>query len=104
MTLFADQDCSRIFGNSKNSEVYQISKGDLYSIEKSDEAISSLAMTLGCDPAEISVKNEVCKNMLKSDLYTRVCYVETNLGYFFITRDLTGTVNFIFNKHIINIF
>lgn len=39
-----------------------------------------------------------CRNILKHASHTRVCAVETNHGYFFVTKDLLDGVNVIFNR------
>ena len=39
-----------------------------------------------------------CYQMIRGKGNSRVCYVESNLGYFFITKDFLETVNITYNR------
>jgi len=39
-----------------------------------------------------------CSNILTNENQTRVCYVETNLGYFLVSQDLLDTFNVIYSR------
>jgi hypothetical protein len=39
-----------------------------------------------------------CSKLISNLDHTRVCYVETNLGYFFVTRDLLDTFNISYSR------
>ncbi|WP_127718141.1 hypothetical protein [Halobacteriovorax sp. HLS] len=39
-----------------------------------------------------------CEQVLRGTPSSRVCYVESNLGYFFVTRDLLTNVHITFNR------
>lgn len=39
-----------------------------------------------------------CHQVLRGVPSSRVCYVESNLGYFFLTRDMLTNVNITFNR------
>ena len=39
-----------------------------------------------------------CSKLVGNQDHTRVCYVETNLGYFFLTTDLLDTVNITYSR------
>ena len=39
-----------------------------------------------------------CSKLISNQEHTRVCYVETNLGYFFVTRDLMDSFNISYSR------
>lgn len=39
-----------------------------------------------------------CTNILRDQEHTRVCYVESNLGYFFLTTDLLDNINILYSR------
>lgn len=39
-----------------------------------------------------------CSKIIRNQEHTRVCYVETNLGYFFLTKDLLENINITFSR------
>jgi len=39
-----------------------------------------------------------CEQVLRGVPSSRVCYVETNLGYFFVTRDMLTKIHVTFNR------
>jgi len=51
-----------------------------------------------CPNEPLEIREVVCNNVVPKDNYTRVCYVETNIGYFFIMRDMLDGVNIIYNR------
>ncbi len=54
---------------------------------------------LMCKSGEVSIKIQPdCKLLLSDIPQSNVCYLHTNLGYFFISKDSGSTVNFIFSK------
>lgn len=42
--------------------------------------------------------NSNCRNILPNADHSRVCAIETNHGYFFVTKDMLDGVNIIFNR------
>ncbi|MCR9204453.1 MAG: hypothetical protein NXH75_07750 [Halobacteriovoraceae bacterium] len=39
-----------------------------------------------------------CTKVIRNQEHTRVCYVETNLGYFFLTTDLLDNINILYSR------
>ena len=39
-----------------------------------------------------------CSKIIRNQEHTRVCYVETNLGYFFLTKDLLENINISYSR------
>lgn len=39
-----------------------------------------------------------CSKVIRNQEHTRVCYIETNLGYFFLTKDLLENINITFSR------
>ena len=59
----------------------------------------------GCSQADINFgkgplgrSRSRCTKIVGNQDHTRVCYVETNLGYFFLTTDLLDTVNITYSR------
>jgi hypothetical protein len=46
-------------------------------------------------PSDINV---VCKEMIPGKAYSKSCFAESQLGYFFVNQDMLGNVNLIFNR------
>ncbi len=39
-----------------------------------------------------------CSKIIRNQEHTRVCYIETNLGYFFLTKDLLDNINITYSR------
>jgi hypothetical protein len=39
-----------------------------------------------------------CREMFRGKAHTRSCYIHTNLGFFFVTTDLTDGVNLLYSR------
>lgn len=46
----------------------------------------------------IAIQNSHCKNIIGNDDATKVCYISTNVGYFFVMKDMMENVNVIYNR------
>lgn len=65
-----------------------------------------LESKFGCDLDYISFERlysgekakASCVNIIPGDSYSKACYVETNVGYFFITWDMLTAVHTTFNR------
>jgi hypothetical protein len=54
---------------------------------------------LFCKPEEVTIKiDPVCQHLSADISESNACYVYTNVGYFFVTRDNGKNTNFIFSK------
>ena len=51
-----------------------------------------------CPNEKIEFKDTVCKNLVARDSTTKVCYINTDIGYFFVMRDMLDGVNIIYNR------
>lgn len=58
-----------------------------------------------CSPKDINfgrgahgTSHSKCSNIIANEDQTRVCYVETNLGYFLVSQDLLDTFNVIYSR------
>ncbi len=65
--------------------------------------IHLLKNEIGCKENAISFNekasaDEVCNELIPGKPYSKVCYLESNLGYFFISMDMMDSVNIIFNR------
>lgn len=68
-------------------------------------AIRQLLDREGCSPTDINFgkgphgrSHSRCTKIIRNQDHTRVCYVETNLGYFFITKDLLDNLNMLYSR------
>ncbi|OUR98514.1 hypothetical protein A9Q84_03635 [Halobacteriovorax marinus] len=67
--------------------------------------IRNLLSEVGCSRTAINFGRSArgrshnrCDQVLRGVPGSRVCYVETNLGYFFVTRDMLTNVHVTFNR------
>jgi hypothetical protein len=76
----------------KDSTTFQIPQVDVYHPKQ----IIKDMMTKYCGYAKIS--DFTCRRFKADDAATEVCYAETPVGYFFITRDYMENVNIIVSR------
>jgi hypothetical protein len=72
------------------------------------EAIYTIRLLLdreGCRKTDVNFgkgpygrSHSRCSKIIRNQEHTRVCYVETNLGYFFLTKDLLENVNITYSR------
>ncbi len=72
------------------------------------EAIYTIRLLLdreGCSPKDVNFgegphgrSHSRCSKVVRNQEHTRVCYVETNLGYFFLTKDLLDNININYSR------
>jgi hypothetical protein len=67
--------------------------------------VRELLRERGCSRSDINFGRSAngrshsrCEQVLRGTPSSRVCYVETNLGYFFVTRDMLTNVHITFNR------
>lgn len=95
-------------GDSYNFRVHSDNIADDFGHDYLAEAISVirvLADEQGCSPKDINFgdgplgrSHSKCDLILPDQEHSRVCYVETNVGYFFVTRDLLDTFNITYSR------
>jgi hypothetical protein len=106
-SMAANLSCiDKLLPSSRYSGTHQLSKQE-WSDGKNEldpvaarQAIQALVFSkLLCKQSELSLTLEPsCSHMLADRDDSHVCYAETNLGYFFLTKDQGRTVNFIFSR------
>ncbi len=52
----------------------------------------------GCLRGSAEVNKIRCKKIVPEEDHTEVCYLETDIGYFFVTQDYIDTANVIYNR------
>jgi len=72
-------------------------QGQAFSTEKDAVTIVKSIIKTKCEE-EPTIQDAHCKNILGNDDSTKVCYVSTNVGYFFVMKDMLDSVNVIFNR------
>ncbi len=89
-TLHAD-DVDRDFGRDYLAEA-------IYTIRAliAQEGCSRSDINFGQGPHGRS--HSRCTKVIRNQEHTRVCYVETNLGYFFLTKDLLENINITYSR------
>jgi len=111
-TSYANEDCYQKISNdySSDSRSFQVYDSDLNGdfsenpIEYSKEALLHVVTEqVGCEEKELifnekAITLEACKEIVPGNPMSRVCYLESNLGYFFVTMDMLDSVNIIFNR------
>jgi hypothetical protein len=97
---------NKLLPYSRYSGLHQLTKEewsngrDVLDEESAKNAFTALVGgKLMCKSGEIQIKIQPDCKLLHADIpQSNVCYLYTNLGYFFITKDSGSTVNFIFSK------
>lgn len=44
------------------------------------------------------IRDKICTEIIPGRESTRVCYMETNVGYYFVMADMTGFKNIVWNR------
>lgn len=102
----ANHDCYRAALNdfSSDSMAYQIYDEDISMAfednggKASERAVRRLENRLGCVEKSFEIQNISCKEVVPGNAISKVCYVESQLGYFFISIDMMEKVNIVFNR------
>lgn len=105
----AHADCYRNLSNDfKDSQSFQISNIDVsegfVEAPKNNalQAVRQLANRLGCEKSELKlddVKSSIsCRDVAPGISVSKVCYVESDLGYFLVSKDMLENMNIIFNR------
>jgi hypothetical protein len=100
-------------GHTEDSRTFSVRLTDLdemrdYGRDFQAEAIyviRELVKELGCSRKDLNFGRGVhgrakhlCKNLIPGRSHTAVCYIETNLGYFFMTKDFLEKANVTYNR------
>ncbi|EQC44490.1 hypothetical protein M899_2326 [Bacteriovorax sp. BSW11_IV] len=69
----------------------------------SKEAIVQVAKSIGCKAHDLGLANknamgESCVEMIPGKPFSKVCYVESDVGYFMVSKDMLDHVNIIYNR------
>ncbi len=105
--IMAVDNCVQVLSNdhSNDSRSFQVYDMDMEKDfdespeEYSLEALNSLLSKLGCESMSEKVEGEVvCNEIMPGNSFSKVCYVENELGYFFISKDMLDSVNIIYNR------
>lgn len=89
---------------SSDSVAYQFFNEDVYGdFEQKGEkaAVDSIRLLeekLNCHKNAFEVKKVSCREIMPGNALSKACYVESNLGYFFISVDMMDKVNLVFNR------
>ena len=102
----ADFDCYRRALNdfsvdSRSFQVYSEEVSALFEEEPEQaarESIRLLEQRLECDQKSLNPVEVSCKDIVPGNYMSRVCYAESNDGYFFISLDMMENVNIVFNR------
>ncbi len=70
------------------------------------QIVRALLRELGCNRSDINFRRtnlgrstrSRCREIIPSQHHTRVCAIESSLGYFFVTWDMQTRANIIFNR------
>jgi hypothetical protein len=96
----------KLLPNNRHSGVHQVSREEwaddkeILDVESAKAALNFLTQSkLLCRSHEITVKVGPTCSQISADLtQSQACFAFTNLGYFFISRDMGRNTNFIFSK------
>src|SRR5690606_18158276 len=102
----ANEDCYRLLTQSYSADsyTYALSEFDIVSDyapgtpEYAKAAVVALEKELGCDAekdAIDSLYSVKCRKLVNELDYSRICFVRTSYGYYFVAIDMLGNVNVI---------
>lgn len=102
----ANYDCYKAALNdfASDSMAYQIYDEDISmafddnGVKASVKAVRSLESKLGCVEKSFEIKNVSCNEIVPGNSVSKVCYIESQLGYFFVSMDMMDQVNIVFSR------
>lgn len=102
----ANYDCYKAALNdfASDSMAYQIYDEEISmafednGVNASVKAVRSLESKLGCVEKSFEISKASCKEVVPGNSISKVCYLESQLGYFFISMDMMEKVNIVFNR------
>jgi hypothetical protein len=105
-SVFANYDCYRRALNdfSSDSAAFQVYSDDAIELyeERPEKAVkaavSELEGKLECQKGSFELAKISCKEVVPGNFISRVCYVESQHGYFFISMDMMEQLNIVFNR------
>lgn len=73
------------------------------SMSFSKEAIVQVAKSLGCEESDLGFSNksfggESCQELVPGKSFSKICYIESDVGYFMVSKDMLDHVNIIYNR------
>lgn len=86
---------------TKESRAFQIHDEVALNGDSAEALIISVLQKLDCrwDEANpIAIRQKRCRDIIPNKQATRACYLETNVGYFFVLADMMGFKNIIWNR------
>ena len=92
-------DCaSNLLGNKLDSRVHYLPfNGQLDASFPDAEVISLVTKSCGISHG-VTIHNTACRLLIPNELHSRVCIVETTVGYFFYSQDMMDNTILIFNR------
>lgn len=107
--VLANEDCYQLLTQnfSRDSAPYTLSEFDIVtdapvgSPEYARAAVMALESQVGCElegDAIDQIYSTKCRKVAQELDISRVCFVKTAYGYYFVTVDMLGNVNVIFNR------
>lgn len=98
-------------GHTRDTYAFNIHADDIdrdFGNDHLANAIYTLRILLdreGCAPTDVNFgkgpngrSHSRCTKIIRNQEHTRVCYVETNLGYFFLTTDLLDKITILYSR------
>lgn len=61
-------------------------------------AVSQLEGLLGCEKGSFELSEVSCKEIVPGNYSSKVCYLESQHGYFFVSIDMMDGLNVVFNR------
>ncbi len=60
--------------------------------------VGQLESILGCEKNSFAVSEVACREVVPGNILSKVCYVESQHGYFFVSVDMMDGLNVVFNR------
>lgn len=94
---------------SRDSYAYQLSEDAVdYDLERGSpefarQAVMAVGQKIGCEAADFGAEKMAestvsCRDLVPNLRASRVCYVESQHGYFLVSVDMLENINIVFNR------
>ena len=102
----ANYECYRKVLNdfSSDSAAFQVKSVEAVELFESDPekaasfGVSQLEGILGCEKNSFALSEVSCKEVVPGNAFSKVCYLESQHGYFFVSIDMMEGLNVVFNR------
>ena len=71
---------------------------DMPQEEQNKILIERAIRQVGCEMSDLTIESITCRQIVEGSWSSEVCYITSQLGYFFVMKDMVDTANVVFNR------